>query len=65
MVNGAAKCRQSSKFRIDVPFLITPPDGVPSLAAPGAPGEAGERPDGPEKRPSASQTGHRLGLTGN
>ena len=54
MVNGAAKCRQSSKFRIDVPFLITPPDGVPSLAAPGAPGEAGERPDGPEKRPSTT-----------
>ena len=27
MVNGAAKCRQSSKFRIDVPFLITPPTG--------------------------------------
>ena len=62
MVNGAAKCRQSSKFRIDVPFLITPPDGVPILAAPGAPREAGERPGGPEKRPSTTWTVHVLGL---
>ena len=36
---------------------------MPSLAVQGAPGEAGERPDGPERAPSTTSTVHRLGLT--
>ena len=43
---------------------MTPGPGVPSLAVQGAPGEAGERPDGPERAPSTTSTVHRLGLKG-